>query len=136
MERSREEERTLRESLREISRVPGVLVLRNEANATMLLLQTIRRMVGAVGAGEEVLQAIGKAFYHLPGSVRYGLGVGSADVICVVGGRFVALEFKAEKGRQSPEQRAFQEAVERAGGVYFLVRSVAEAVAIVTRLAS
>jgi hypothetical protein len=59
--------------------------------------------------------------------VRYGLGVGSADLVGIYKGRFIAVEVKAEKGRQSPEQKAWQACVERAGGLYVLARSVEEA---------
>lgn len=55
--------------------------------------------------------------------IRYGL-VGSADLIGCWNGRFLAIEIKAPNGRQRDEQRAFQAAVERLGGLYVLARSV------------
>lgn len=58
--------------------------------------------------------------------VRFGL-VGSSDIICVVppNGRFVGIECKRRNGGvQSKEQKAFQRALERVGGVYVLARSV------------
>lgn len=36
------------------------------------------------------------------------------------------IEFKTAKGRQSPEQKAVQEALEAAGYKYYIVRSVEE----------
>ncbi len=39
-------------------------------------------------------------------------------------GRFLAIEVKAAKGKQSLEQFAFQKAVEENGGLYILARSV------------
>lgn len=42
-------------------------------------------------------------------------------------GRFVGLEVKAERGRQSKAQRAFQAMVEGLGGLYRLVRNEDEA---------
>lgn len=58
--------------------------------------------------------------------VRFGVP-GAADIIGILsGGRFLAVECKAGKGRQSPEQEMFQRAVEEAGGVYWLVWSADE----------
>jgi hypothetical protein len=62
--------------------------------------------------------------------VAYGVGgPGAADLIGLFRGRFVALEIKTPIGRQSPEQRTFQSLVERKGGVYAVLRSVADAAA-------
>ncbi len=57
--------------------------------------------------------------------VRYGLGIGSADLIGILhaSGRFVAFEVKSPTGRQSADQRRWAESVRRAGGFYALVRS-------------
>lgn len=67
------------------------------------------------------------------GKLRFGLGTGSADIICVVRGSFLALELKVGKGKQSDEQVAWQREVEAAGGRYAVVRTVAEAQAAVRR---
>lgn len=63
--------------------------------------------------------------------VRFGLGLGSADLIGLVrgSGRFFALEVKTPRGTASPEQRAWIAAVEAAGGFARVVRSVDEALA-------
>lgn len=45
---------------------------------------------------------------------------------------FCALEVKAPRGRVSPQQRAFLDAVERAGGIAAVVRSADDAVQAVT----
>lgn len=64
-------------------------------------------------------------------TVRFGLGLGSADLIGLVRGtgRFFALEIKAPRGIASAEQRAWIGAVEAAGGFARVVRSVGEAMA-------
>lgn len=62
-----------------------------------------------------------------PRVIRYGLAVGSADLIVCVQGKFVALEVKKPGGRQSEHQKLWATHVERAGGVYAVVRSVQEA---------
>ena len=69
--------------------------------------------------------------------VRYGLGLGSADLVGCYKGRFVAIEVKrpaapgSRQGEQTPEQKAWQRAVEQAGGLYALARSVDDAVRLV-----
>lgn len=89
--------------------------------------------------------------------VRYGLGVGSADLVglvvvhcptcnaphsspaCLSGlharalGRFFALEVKTAAGRLSREQKIWQGAVTHAGGFSAVVRSVDEALAALER---
>jgi hypothetical protein len=56
--------------------------------------------------------------------VRSG-SVGWADLVgCDSNGRFLAVEAKSAKGVQSEFQRAFQEDVERRGGLYVLARSI------------
>ena len=73
------------------------------------------------------LPAVGRGGRTYP--VRFGLGVGGADLVGLLKptGRFFALEIKAARGRQSPEQIAWSRAVEGAGGFYRVVRSQEEA---------
>ena len=61
--------------------------------------------------------------------MNFGLGVGSADIIAIVGpsGRMLALEAKVASGRQSPAQVAWARVVESVGGFYAICHSVAEA---------
>jgi hypothetical protein len=50
---------------------------------------------------------------------------GVADIIGLLpGGRFLAVECKSDRGRQSPAQRTFQAMVEEAGGLYVLARGI------------
>lgn len=55
--------------------------------------------------------------------IRFG-AVGSPDIICVVKGLYVGIEVKGEKGKLSPNQISFREALVRAGGIYIEARSV------------
>ena len=75
-----------------------------------------------------------KGIYHWRnsvGAVRVGPGrfmrfgkVGSSDILgCLTGGRFLAVEVKASKGRLSPEQREFLETIKSLGGLSVVVRS-------------
>jgi hypothetical protein len=62
------------------------------------------------------------------GSGKWILGSmqpGSADLSAVIQGKAVKIEVKM-KDRQSPAQKKYQEQVERAGGLYWLVRSFDE----------
>lgn len=47
---------------------------------------------------------------------------GSADISATVCGRSVKIEIKVGNDRQRPEQIAYQRAIERAGGVYYVAR--------------
>lgn len=70
--------------------------------------------------------------------LRYGLAVGSADLIgwlpIVIGtqhigmtiARFMAVEVKSKRGKLSPEQQAFLNAVRNAGGIATMARSIDE----------
>jgi hypothetical protein len=70
---------------------------------------------------------------HRGARVRYGLAVGSADLIGCLDGRFVALEVKTATGRVAPEQRQWLDLVRRHGGFACVVRSVEEAHAAIAR---
>jgi hypothetical protein len=48
---------------------------------------------------------------------RFG-ALGSPDIICVVDGRYVGIEVKAPKGKQSEHQKAFRRISKRRGGIY------------------
>lgn len=60
--------------------------------------------------------------------IRFGL-VGSADLMGILrGGRFIAVEVKTAKGRQSKQQKSFERMVRSMGGIYVLARSVEDVV--------
>jgi hypothetical protein len=48
---------------------------------------------------------------------------GVPDIIGIHGGRFLGIEVKTSKGKQSPEQVMFQKRVEEDGGIYILATS-------------
>lgn len=60
-------------------------------------------------------------------SVRFGVP-GAPDIMMIVApwGTVVGVEVKSATGRQSPEQKRFQAAMEARGGVYCLARSVVD----------
>lgn len=65
------------------------------------------------------------------GFIRFGLGVGGADIIGVAYGVAVALEVKREGEYQSQEQKRWQADWQGAGGIYAVVRSPSEALAVI-----
>lgn len=62
--------------------------------------------------------------------IRYGLP-GSPDIIAVINGKYIGLEIKRRKGKQDPDQVEFQRVLEKAGGEYYIVRSVDDVVSII-----
>lgn len=60
------------------------------------------------------------------GNVIMGAKAGTSDKTCCIAGRFVAVECKAEKGKQSEAQAKYQARVEALGGLYILARSAAD----------
>lgn len=61
--------------------------------------------------------------------VRFGLAVGSADLVGIVApsGRFLAVEVKMPNGRLTPEQEAWLATVRRFGGIAEVARSIEDA---------
>jgi hypothetical protein len=60
--------------------------------------------------------------------VRYGLAVGSADLIGVSrDGRFVSIEVKTARGRASKEQVAWTDTIRRWRGISLIARTPEEA---------
>lgn len=51
--------------------------------------------------------------------------MGTADIIGIApGGRFLAIEVKGRKGKQTPEQVTFETSVREQDGIYILARSI------------
>jgi hypothetical protein len=76
---------------------------------------------------------VGVALHPDGRRVVYGLAPGSADLVGLVDGRFIALEVKTATGRVRPEQKAWLSCVRAFGGFAAVVRSTSDAVAAVER---
>lgn len=65
---------------------------------------------------------------RIKGSMNKSLGVlpGVSDMAYLVNGSVVWIEWKTESGKQSPDQKAFEQLVSRLGMRYVIVRSEAE----------
>ena len=49
---------------------------------------------------------------------------GSPDILVLYKGRFIGIEIKSETGKQTANQMEAEEKIRRAGGEYYVVRSV------------
>lgn len=75
----------------------------------------------------------GIATYATGSKVRYGLCIGSSDLIGITrDGKFVAIEVKTPKGKLTKEQKNFLKAVKDMGGYSGVARSVEDALRIVS----
>lgn len=66
--------------------------------------------------------------------IEEGLTAGVADLLLLVPNKqhpYLCIENKTSKGRQSPAQKHWQEAVENLGGKYVIVRSLDEFIKVV-----
>lgn len=66
------------------------------------------------------------------GSIEWRQGggtVGSADISAVINGKAAKIEVKIGKDRQSEAQRQYQQAVEQAGGLYYIAKDFTSFVA-------
>lgn len=68
--------------------------------------------------------------------IRYGLAVGSGDLIGMIDGVFCSIEVKTKKGRVSAEQEAWRRLILQSKGYAMVVRSVQEAIDSVNELRS
>jgi len=55
-----------------------------------------------------------------------GMMAGVSDLIMVIEGRVIFCEIKDDKGRQKPDQIAFEQKVTKLGHQYYLIRSLEE----------
>jgi len=60
--------------------------------------------------------------------------VGMPDILCCIKGRLIGLEVKTDTGKQSKEQVEWGERLEKAGGVYAVVRSVDDVESVIKSL--
>ena len=51
---------------------------------------------------------------------------GLPDIIALYAGRFIGLEVKTPKGRQSIDQKKAEDSILRSGGEYHIVRSISD----------
>lgn len=59
--------------------------------------------------------------------LRFG-SIGSPDIVAVHEGLYIGIEVKGSDGKQSYEQKGFQEKLEIAGGIYILAYSMEDVI--------
>lgn len=91
------------------------------------LMHRIREALTATG---QITLWRNNAGFDAERRVKYGLGLGGADLVGVLkpNGRFCGFEVKTPTGRLSPEQTMWANAVRASGGFVATVRSTDEAV--------
>lgn len=90
-------------------------------NPRLLFYSVANELAGATGVPRNVISRIYSKFKLT------GFKKGVADVhLCFPGGKLVYIEFKTATGRQSAEQKEFQQQVEALGFKYYIVRSLDE----------
>lgn len=67
------------------------------------------------------MEATWKNKYYFEG---LGSMAGVSDTIIMLPGTILFVEFKSIKGRQSPDQKLFQQKVESLGFEYFIIKSI------------
>ena len=79
---------------------------------------------GRYRPGDEVTNVLGHKI-SMKGSWISGSNTGMPDVISVLSpkGLFAGWEIKFGKDRQGPDQKAFEDQVKKAGGLYFIVKT-------------
>lgn len=119
------ERRVLAETLVALSAMPQTLIWRHNTGQGW----QGRRVEGKPGS--TVRLEHGMVILRNARPVKFGLE-GSADIIGAHAGRPLAVEMKAENGRQRESQILFERAWVRVGGIYILARSAEEAVSALT----
>ena len=105
----------------------SILVALSQAGCTVWRVETAGAWVGRQihKDGSTVTLANARMF-------RTGLCTGGSDIIGISpAGRFIAIEVKTRTGRVSPEQQRFIDAVNRAGGIAGVARSVEDALELI-----
>lgn len=102
----------------------------SDARAHRNLKNEIRR---ALGGMPDVWCANNESGYDPTHRVRYGIGDGGADLLCIIAphGHALWLEVKTGRARQARNQKLFEGLVKRYGSSYAVVRSVDDAIAAV-----
>lgn len=99
------------------------------------LVDEIIKALSATRLGKFWSQPTGAA-YRNNVLVRYGV-IGSADISGImVGGKRIEIEVKTGKAVQSDGQKNFESMIKMMGGIYFVARSVSEAVESVKSVAA
>ena len=105
-------------------------------NETRSLTRPIVEALNALPGVWASRNLTGDGFARAGHPIKFGLGNGSADIVGCAGpsGRMFALEVKRRGKKQTSEQRAWAERMRRLGAAVYVVHSIDEAIAAVSRM--
>lgn len=93
---------------------------------TRLLTKCILEYIRSIGGHAEEVKSTGTMRKDRSGKMIWTHSQtmsGSADIHAVIAGRFVAIEIKYGKDKQSEAQKKYQEKVEQSGARYLIVKN-------------
>ena len=83
--------------------------------------------------GELVYARVNSGMLHLSGGgCAKGAPAGFPDIMILYKGKFIGVEVKQEKGKQSDVQVEMQKKIEDSGGIYIIARSLNDVIALVS----
>lgn len=104
-----------------------ILVALSQAGCTVWRVET-----AGVWVGRQIHREGGTVTLANARMMQAGLCKGGSDIIGIApDGRFIAVEVKTARGRVSPEQQRFIDAVNKAGGIAGVARSVGDALELI-----
>lgn len=99
--------------------------------------QVLRAVLAAIGSLQDVLVLRNNCGGFTDSArrfVRFGLGTGTPDLVCLIHGRIFGMEVKSADGRLSKEQQKAHKNWENFGVITWTVRSAAEALCAVWQM--
>jgi hypothetical protein len=97
-----------------------------DSSANELTKSVLYDLINVRGAAAYRINNVGiwdakRGVYRKGGTVK-----GIPDIIGVLNGRFIGIEIKYGKDRQSADQKIVEQEIQGAGGVYFIAKSYAD----------
>lgn len=121
----KEHERKFPDWPEHLSRYVGTFSTRNANELTRCILAYLK----AKGHHAERVNTTGIPRKQRDGKMKWipsGSMKGSSDIHAIVNGKFVAIEVKYGKDRQSEAQKKYEEKIVQAGGIYKIIRTLRE----------
>ncbi len=92
-----------------------------------LLTKCTLEYIRAIGGHAEEVKTTGTMRKDRTGKMIWAYSqtmTGSADIHAVINGRFIAIEIKIGKDKQSEAQKLYQRKVEASGGKYYIIKEL------------
>jgi len=98
----------------------------NSGSFTEKAKSALAKILHSMKLPPAVVSRIHGSFYRAVGKYDCTSVKGLPDIIVIKNGMFIGFEVKTKTGRQRETQKEAQRKIEKAGGKYFIVRSVDE----------